>query len=184
MSKTNVSRETKYTLLEVMSDGTEKRQYKDGTIRNQNGQLLVLPESMKDSIITAETSEHYRSLRKQKILRAIEGKIQDVTRTNAPADAIAAIVGKRATIAMKDKTRTGNDAAKIVLSALDAYQDKAETRTNVLRNEYTIDDDTRRLLQRIADGRTDVLYDGDDRTNVLSAQSDAQITGENNTEEE
>jgi hypothetical protein len=54
---------------------------------------------------------------------------------------------------MKDDTRTGNEAAKIVLQALDAYQAKEQVSTNVLRNEITIDDNTRLLLERLAQAK-------------------------------
>ena len=79
--------------------------------------------------------------------------MKDVTKTNIPADAIAAIVGKRAEIAMKDDSRTGNEAAKIVLAAVDAYQDKQTEQTTVTRNEYVMDTDTRRLLESILESR-------------------------------
>ena len=49
----------------------------------------------------------------------------------------------------KAETRTGNEAAKIVLSAIDAYQDKVETRTDVRRQELVMDDNTRLLLERL-----------------------------------
>lgn len=137
-----------YELLEVKEDGTEIRKYEDGTIRNQKGHALTkLPNEGHE--ITVDNARHYHALRKAKILHAIEAKITDITRTNAPAEAIAAIVGKRAEIAMKDKTRTGNDAAKIVLSAVDAYQEKQTAVTNTERHEYTIDDDTKALLHAL-----------------------------------
>jgi hypothetical protein len=149
--------DAKYTLLEVLPDGTERRQYADGYIRNQRGQIIVLPENA--PVITSENAHEYHKMRKEKILRAIESHVMDVTKTNIPADAIGRIVAKRAEIAMTDDTRTGNEAAKIVLAALDAYQPKQdETRTNVLRHEYTLDDDTRRILERmVAERRTNVL---------------------------
>lgn len=143
-----------YTLLEVREDGTEVRQYEDGNIRNQRGQLLVLPENA--PVITSENARQYHQMRKDKILRAIESRIQDVTKTNAPAEAIAAIVGKRASIAMKDETRTGNEAAKIVLSAVDAYQDKRDgDHQTTTRHEYAIDDDTKALLHAMLRQRRD-----------------------------
>ena len=142
-----------YTLLETREDGTEVRQYENGYIRNQNGQLLVLPENA--PVITSENAREYHKMRKAKILRAIEEKLVDVTKTNAPAEAIANIVGKRAEIAMTDDTRTGNEAAKIVLSAVDAYQSKDERHETVTRHEYTIDDETRAILTRMIRERRD-----------------------------
>lgn len=153
----NDTQPRKYVLLDVI-DGIEHRQYENGDIRNQYGHMLA-PLKGGNEIITSETARTYQQLRKQKILNAIEKRVMDVTRTNVPYDAIAHIVGKRAEIAMKDETRTGNEAAKIVLQAMDAYQPKQEeTRTNVLRHEYTMDDETRALLERIVrERRTSVL---------------------------
>lgn len=149
-TRTNVP---KYELLSVDHSGNEVRLYRDGSKRNQNGQLLALPEQMFEHVITSETAHSYHKMRKDKILRAIESKLVDVTKTNIPADAIAAIVGKRAQIAMTDDTRTGNEAAKIVLSAVDAYQDKAIENTTVTRNEYVMDAETKELLERILESR-------------------------------
>lgn len=152
----------KYTLLSTDENGNEVRQYENGYIRNQNGQIIVLPENA--PVITSENARQYHQMRKQKILDAIEREITDLTRTNAPADAIAKIVRKRAEIALKDKGKSGNDAAKIVLSAVDAYQNKAaEGSTNVLRHEYVMDDSTRDLLERMLRDRRDTS------TNVLDA---------------
>ena len=139
----------KYELLSVDADGNEVRRYRDGSTRDQRGRTLAfIPGG--NELITAETARAYHAKRKAKILAAIESKLTDITRTTVPADAIAAIVGKRAEIAMNDDTRTGNDAAKIVLSAVDAYQDKAphET-TNTQRHEYTMDAETRALLEAV-----------------------------------
>lgn len=139
-----------YELLGIDENtGDEIRLYDDGSKRNQKGHLLEYLGSGGE-LITQETARQYQQLRKQKILESIESTLKDVTKTNLPADAIAAIVGKRAKIAMTDDTRTGNEAAKIVLSAVDAYQDKVSSGTvNTQRHEYTIDDDTKRLLTAI-----------------------------------
>lgn len=151
--------------------GDEVRLYQDGSKRNQKGHLLEYLETG-GAIITAETARQYHALRKQKILESIEQTLTDITKTKLPADAIAAIVGKRAQIAMNDDTRTGNEAAKIVLSAVDAYQDrKMETKEQVTRHEYTIDDDTRRLLTALIRERRG--NDDDDMT------VDVESMGEN-----
>jgi hypothetical protein len=149
-----------YVLLSVDADGNERRQYDNGQIRNQNGALLELPDALKEHAITSDTARTFHAMRKAKILRAIEARLQDVTKTNIPADAIAAIVAKRAAIAMSDDTRTGNEAAKIVLSAVDAYQDKAQETTHVQRHEYTIDDETRQLLEAMVTRRRGAILDG------------------------
>lgn len=142
-----------YTLV-TLPDGREARDYGDGIYRDANGRTMVLPANL--PLITSETAHLFHAMRKQKILAAIESRIQDVTKTNAPADAIAAIVGKRAEIALHDDTRTGNEAAKIVLSAVDAYQDKrAAEQTNTTRHEYAIDDETRALLTQLLRERRD-----------------------------
>jgi hypothetical protein len=155
-----------YQVIGTDTDGKEIRLYEsDGSIRNWRGQLLVKhPQAVE---ITADTTHDYTKRRKQKILDAIEQNVMDITRTNVPADAIGKIVGKRAEIAMNDNTRTGNDAARLVLQAIDAYQDKVDnTRTNVLRHEYSIDSETRALLDAMIQERRDTT-------------TDAEIIGEN-----
>lgn len=146
-----------YQLLEIKDNGDEVRLYENGDKRNQLGQIVEYGGQGK--LITAETSRDYAQRRKAKILREIEAKLTDITKTNAPAEAIAAIVGKRAEIAMKDTTRTGNEAAKIVLSAVDAYQTKAEEHTQVIQHEYTVDDETRALLHAMIQERRDTHTD-------------------------
>src|SRR5688572_6584492 len=132
-----------YTLLEVRDDGTEVRLYENGDKRNQNGQIIE-GYTGKDTIITAENSRFYRDLRKQKILTAIENGLMRVTDAPNPSEAIAHIVTKRAEIAMTDNGRAGNDAAKIVLAAMDALPDKQAETIQTQRHEYSIDEDTMR----------------------------------------
>lgn len=156
----------KYIVLSVDDDGNEIRQYENGDLRNQKGQLVQVPERIENLQITSETARDYHRMRKQKILDAIEREITDLTKTKAPSDAIAKIVRKRAEIALKDDSKTGNDAAKIVLSAVDAYQNRVnEDRTSVLRHEYAMDDDTKQLLEALLrerrDSSTYVLTQGD-----------------------
>lgn len=161
----------KYELLGMDDNGNEIRLYRDGSKRNQNGQLIERPEYAQLTI-TSENAHEFHAMRKRKILNAIESKLKDVTKTNIPADAIAAIVGKRAEIAMKDDSRTGNEAAKIVLSAVDAYQDKTTEQTTVMRNEYVMDAATRELLEQILESR---------RENAIDATT-IQDDSENNVE--
>lgn len=144
--------EKTFEVLEVREDGTEVRLYENGEKRNQRGQLIEAAPW--NNIITSETAHEYNRRRKQKVLEAIESKLMDVTKMGAPAEAIAHIVGKRAEIAMSDDSRTGNEAAKIVLSAVDAYQDKAAPeKTNVTRHEYAIDEETKALLEEMLRAR-------------------------------
>lgn len=138
-----------YTLLEVRPDGTEVRQYENGDIRDQNGRMIVPLHGQELGIITPENARLRHQQRKEKILNAIEQNIMKVTRTNVPAEAIAHIVGKRAEIAMTDNTRVGNEASRIVLQALDAYQDKQQETIQTQRHEYVIDDDTMRVIERM-----------------------------------
>lgn len=163
----------KFELIEVKEDGTEVRKYEDGTLRNQNGRMLALPEGL--PLITSENAHSFHRMRKEKTLRAIEERVMDVTKTKIPSDAIGRIVAKRAEIAMRDKGRVGNEAAKIVLAAMDAYQDKVQQAT-VTRNEYAMDGETLAILQAMMDARNRA----DDRTDVLNI--DAENVGENNGE--
>jgi hypothetical protein len=150
--------EVKWELLEVREDGTEVRLYPGGEKRNQNGQLLEAAPW--NELITPETSREYQRRRKEKVLDAIEKKLMDVTKTTAPAEAIAHIVGKKAQVAIDDDSRTGNEAAKIVLAAVDAYQDKkSEEKVNTTRHEYVMDDETRALLQAVLQERRGNVID-------------------------
>jgi hypothetical protein len=161
--------QAKYTVLGTDERG-EIRLYEDGSKRDSHGALREILDT--NIIITPEIARQFNARRKQKILDAIESKIQDITRTNAPAEAIAAIVGKRAQIAMSDETRTGNEAAKIVLQAVDAYQQRtADDRTNVLRHEYHVDEETRALLhEMIQQRRDDAIIDAEEyRDNNVGA---------------
>jgi hypothetical protein len=150
-NRTNVQK--KYEIIGYKDNGDEIRLYADGAKRNQLGRLLELPSDLENHLITSDNAHLRLAQRKQKILDAIEKEVMTVTRVNVPAEAIGRIVGKRAEIAMKDDTRTGNEAAKIVLQAMDAYQAKEQVSTNVLRNEITIDDNTRLLLERLAQAK-------------------------------
>lgn len=153
----NTDNKPKYELLgydEVT--GNEIRLYQDGSKRNQNGRLIELPSDVYDNpVITSENARDYHRMRKQKILDAIEQSVMDVTRTKLPSQAIGAIVGRRAEIAMKDDSRVGNEAAKIVLQAIDAYQNRVIEDKTVTRNEITLDDNTRELLERLAQMKRD-----------------------------
>ena len=140
-----------YVVLE-QTETDEIRLYRDGSKRNKNGQLVEKPSWAVE--ITAETSRDYTKRRKERILEAIEQKLIDVTRTNVPAEAIAHIVGKRAEIAMTDEGKAGNDAARIVLQAVDAYQEKREQPlSSTTRHEYSIDAETRELLEQMLQER-------------------------------
>ena len=153
----------------TLRDGRIARDYGDGIPRNERGHIIQKQENA--PVITHENARIYHAMRKAKILAAIESRVQDVTKTNAPADAIAAIVAKRATVAMNDDTRTGNEAAKIVLSALDAYQEKRSAdEPTTIRNEYAMDADTLQLLRDMIQERREY------RTDVLDA--DAENIGE------
>lgn len=142
--------EKKYEIIEVREDGTEVRQYEDGALRNQYGHLLERHPNA-GPIITQETARQMRDLRKQKILDEIEKGVMDVTKANTPASAIGALVARRAKVAMEDDGRNGNEAAKIVLNAIDAYQDKMrEEQINTTRHEYSMDEETREILEKFA----------------------------------
>lgn len=146
----------KYRVIGYTDDGMEIREYADGSKRNSKGQLIVHPSNVYDlPVITSDNAHDYHKARKAKILQSIEQSVMDVTKTRLPSDAIGAIVGKRAQIAMTDDSRVGNEAAKIVLQAIDAYQNRVDTSTNVLRNELVLDDNTRALLERLAQMKRD-----------------------------
>lgn len=145
----------KYRVIGYTDDGMEVREYADGSKRDSKGRLLSLPERLESHLITSENAHDYHKARKAKILQSIEQSVMDVTKTRLPSDAIGAIVGKRAQIAMTDDSRVGNEAAKIVLQAIDAYQNRVDTSTNVLRNELVLDDNTRALLERLAQMKRD-----------------------------
>lgn len=153
-NSTNVPK--KYEIIGYNDNGDEIRLYADGSKRNSKGQLIELPRDVyHNPIITSENVHEYHKARKEKILQAIEQSVMDITKTKLPSEAIGAIVAKRAEIAMKDETRVGNEAAKIVLQAIDAYQNRVDTSTNVVRNELVIDDNTRAMIERLAQMKRD-----------------------------
>ena len=148
----------KYEIIGYDDNRGEIRLYADGSKRDSKGRLVELPTDAYGITpqITSDNSHEYLRKRKQKILESIEKSVMDVTKTRLPSDAIGAIVAKRAEIAMTDDSRVGNEAAKIVLQAIDAYQNRVnESSTNVLRQEITLDDNTRALLERLAQMKRD-----------------------------
>lgn len=149
----------KYELLGYDDMGNEIRLYQDGRKRNQKGQLLELPSDLESHQITSDNAHLRLQQRKQKILDAIEKSVMTVTRTNVPADAIGAIVAKRAEIAMTDDTRTGNEAARIVLQAIDAYQNRVTDSQQTVNNVYKMDAETLETLRRIASIRSSAQND-------------------------
>lgn len=137
-----------YELLETLPDGTERRRYPNGSIRDQNGRMLERPDYL--PVITSDTAYLLHRKRKEKYLQAIEAAVTHVTSANTPAEAAGYIVAKRAKVAMSDDGRAGNEAAKIVLAAMDALQDKRQETTHTERREYTVDAETLRIVERMA----------------------------------
>lgn len=144
-----------YELLEILPDGTERRRYENGDIRNQNGSIIELGTRLQEHAITSATAYDYHKLRKQKMLAAIESGLMRVTEAPNPAEAVAHIVSKRAEVALKDDGRAGNDAAKIVLAAMDALPDKQTETVQTQRHEYAIDPDTMRIVEELVRMRRD-----------------------------
>lgn len=141
-----------YTLLKV-EDGVEHRQYENGDVRDQNGRLIVRPERIKDAEITQENALAMRQRRKDKMLEAVERGVMKATQADNPYEAVSHIISKRAKVAMTDEGRAGNDAAKLVLEALDAWQDKKNVKEEVQRHVYEIDPDTMALIEEMTRNR-------------------------------
>lgn len=156
--------EKKYELLEVMEDGTEVRRYlKDNSLRDQNGYWLDVHPGGEGHQITKENVAQFHRRRKEKILEAIEAELTDLTKSRAPAEAIGKLVRKRAEIAMSDDGRTGNEAAKIVLQAVDAYQARLEKQApQVQRHEYAIDSETLEMLKNFAAMKRGEVLNGEE----------------------
>lgn len=143
---------SEYTIIE--HNGQQARLYPNGDIRNERGQVLQLAQNrLAEHAITSENARDFHRMRKEKTLKAIEEGVMRVTDAPNPAEAIARIVSKRASIAMKDETRVGNDAAKIVLLAMDALQDKRQETTQTQVHEYRLDDDTMRIVEAMIQAR-------------------------------
>lgn len=142
-----------YKLLKTDEDGREWREYENGDIRDQQGLLLVRPQRVIDAAITPETSALYKQKRKEKILQAIEKGVMKVTDAPDEYEAISRIVQRRAVVAMSDDGRAGNDAAKIVLSALDALQDKQQETIQTQRHVYEIDPETMAIIEQMVQMR-------------------------------
>jgi len=135
-----------YKIIEFK--GKQAREYPDGSIRDELGRMLAkLDNNGMD--ITPTNARDFHKMRKEKILKAVEEGVMRVTDAPNPAEAIGRLVGKRAEIAMNDNTRTGNDAAKIVLMAMDALQDKRQETVNTTRNEDILDAETMRIVEQL-----------------------------------
>lgn len=145
----NMSEETKYELLKV-EEGVEWRKYPNGHIRNQKGQLLVLPEEIRENhLITSENHHEFIEARKNRYLAAMEAGVTEGARAYGVEEAMSKIMARRAQVALSDGGKAGNDAARIILDALDAYQDKRVRQENVQRQEYSIDPDTMAVLEKL-----------------------------------
>jgi len=143
---------------EVEYKGMVARRYPNGDIRNERGQVLKLADNsplLNEHAITSENAHEKHLQRKEKILRAIETGVMRVTDAPNPYEAISRIVEKRAEVALNDSGRAGNDASKIVLMALDALQDRRQETTQVQRHEYSIDPETMRIVEAMAQARRD-----------------------------
>jgi hypothetical protein len=89
-------------------EGQEARRYPNGIIRSPKGYILHLPSDV------ARERERIRRAKGEE--RAQEG-IMLATQSESPEEAVMKIVRARTHIAMNDKGRAGNDAAKLVLTA-------------------------------------------------------------------
>lgn len=139
-----------YEIIEF--NGKPARKYPDGAIRNEKGQLMQFPPSLEGkNIQNSEQASALAKRRKQLYLEAIEQGLQDAAPGyGTPHEAVRHIIKKRAQVAMSDEGRAGNDAARLVLEAADALQDKKQENVQVQRMEYTIDEETRALIMEIA----------------------------------
>ena len=156
---TAIAEETpKYEIIEFK--GQPARLYhKDGSIRDEKGHVLKKPDYIMKYSITSELSKEYRSRRKELMLQAVEDGVIKATKAADPYAAMSRIIQRRAEVAMKDDGRAGNEAAKIVMEALDAYQDKKSENVNVQRNEYVIDEATQNMLLDIMSNRQEDVID-------------------------
>lgn len=141
-----------YEVIGTDENGREIRRYEDGSIRDNKGRMVVKLDSPAP-LLNPELVRQYRQARKERILEAVEKGLTDVTRTRLPEEAISAIVKKRAKIALTDNGKAGNDAARIVLQVIDAYQNKGEETTHTTRHEYALDDETKALLETMLERR-------------------------------
>ena len=144
-----------YTIIEY--NGQQARQYPDGSIRRDNGTLLARPDNLIEHAITSDNAREYHQKRKEKILQAIEQGVMRVTDAPNPYEAISRIVETRARVAMNDSGRAGNEASKIVLQALDALQERRQETTVTNRQEITIDPDTMRIVEAMAQARRESI---------------------------
>lgn len=142
----------KYEMIEFR--GQPARLYPNGDIRNEKGHLLTRPERIKDMTITPENTQSFKNRRKEKMLEAIEAGVMKATDAPDPAAAVMEIIARKAKVAMNDDGRVGNEATRIILDALDAYQDKKHENVQVQRHEYVVDEKTQRMLLEIMSHRT------------------------------
>lgn len=141
---------------DIIHEGKPARLYANGDIRDLRGRIVKLGDDrMRQYAITSETAHEFHQKRKEKILKAIEAGVMRVTDAPDPYAAISRIVEKRAEVALQDNNKAGNDAARIVLQALDALQDRRQETTVTNRQEYSIDPDTMRIVEGMMRARRD-----------------------------
>lgn len=147
-----MSEEKAYELIKIEEDGTEWRKYPNGYIRDQKGRILVLPEHIRENhLITPEKHAEYMKRRKERYMAAMEAGVTEGLQAYGVEEAIAKIMAKRAQVAVSDDGRAGNDAAKLILQALDAFQEKQVKHEHVQRQEYYLDPETAGILERMLD---------------------------------
>ena len=150
-----------WELIETKPDGSEVRKYPNGDLRNEKGHLLEAPARIKETQITTETASAMGKRRKEKIIEAVEQGVMKVTAKGTPEEAVGALIAKRAQIAMNDDGRTGNEATKIVLGAMDAMPDKVVEMQHNQTVTHELDDETREVVERMLASRRQTFIDGE-----------------------
>lgn len=140
-----------YEVIEY--EGQPARKYADGSIRDEKGHWLV--RSSPAPLFTTENASEMGKRRKQKMLEAVEQGVMDATEMPNPYEAVSLLIKVRAQVALEDKGRAGNEAAKMVLEALDAKPDKQSETVQTQRMEYVIDPETLAMLEKIAQMKRD-----------------------------
>lgn len=147
-----------YELISV-ENGVERRKYPNGDIRDQNGRLLERPERVKANEITPENARAMVARRREKMLEAVEQGVMRATDAPDVHAAVARIMETRAKVALQDKGRAGNDAARLVLAALDAMPEKQAEIVHTQRHVHEIDPETVEILEGMLRARRDNVID-------------------------
>lgn len=140
-----VMTDKKYEIVE--HEGQMVRKYPDGSLRKNNGAIVR---------ISAERSELMRRGRKIKGMIQAGKAIQEATDSETVEEGVKKILKARVEVAVNDRGRAGNDAAKLVLLASGhiSNERKVDVTKEVKHTAgFEMDEETMEILRKIVEHR-------------------------------